>query len=191
MLFKISLSKKSSDKKMNKEEKQYKIELPWGDEAVLNIHLFNSSEHRWKFKHRYTESGEKIGEPKIVNNLSLLVDYLDGVSQECELNMDIIRPENRGKVFFAGVDISPNSHIILGITYEKQESGIYLMTKVDMGRHGVINLKNEKGGLIKAVDFPFPVKDRIENESGFYYVPFLERTGRESSFRFPENYITQ
>jgi len=168
-------------------EQDYSIHIPVASGARLEIRLFNESEHRWFFRHTFQSSvAQRREKPSIVNTMQLCVDYQEGISQECRLSMDIIRPERRGKTYLYGVDVSEGSHLFVTFYYEKQRD-FYRMKKVDMGSR-IVDLDTLGEGLLQRIEFPFPVKDRIENEFGTYKVPFLRKEGEEAFFEFPENY---
>jgi hypothetical protein len=171
--------------------KEYKIGLDLKSGAKLEMLMFSHDEHRWFFKNRYVERVEKKlhEEPDMINDTTLVVDYKDGIAQNCELTMDIVFPPRRRKVFLLGVDVSINSKLNVTFQYDKKE-GFYKMAKVDLGRK-VIDLEKMEQGLMKPVDFQFPVEDKIENKSGEYSFPFLKSDWKIDFFTFPDNYRRQ
>ena len=182
--------------------KNYEVSLDLENDVNLKMLFFDNfgqgwDEHRWIFNHNYKgEEGEK-GKPIITNETKLIVDYKDGISQNCELTMNVYFPERLEKEYFVGVDISPNSHHFLQFLYKKQNNG-FLMDEIRVGvdktikRDEMLEMKNQdKQGLVKLAvfDFPFPLKDLILNDYGKYEVPFLNKENEESFFTFPEEYI--
>lgn len=169
--------------------REYNIRLELASGARLEMLLFSYTEHKWIFTHKFVspERPKGLEEPTLVNDTILVVDYDDGVSQRCNLMMNIIRPDRRRKEYFAGVDISEGSHLYIEFLYEKQAQ-LYRMKTVDLGIHGRVDLDSIGEGLVKHVDFPFPLRDRIEKEFGIYKVPFLKSNLEEAFFEFPENY---
>jgi len=182
-------SEKTSMEEQELSPREYKIELTLEGGANLNILIFNNTEHRWIFKNRYVlrKKDKQRGKPSLVNNTTLVVDYDSGYAQDCNLSMNIIRPDRRGKRYFAGVDISKGSHLFVEFIYEKT-GDLYRMKKVDLGIHGSVDLDSSGKGLVKQVNFPFPLKDQIENEFGTYRVPFLKNDGQTAFFEFPRQY---
>ena len=51
-----------------------------------------------------------------------------------------------------------------------------------------IDLDDLGKGLVKPVEFPFPVQECIENDFGKYKFPFLRSNSEESFFEYPANY---
>jgi hypothetical protein len=172
--------------------REYKVELELASGANLEMLMFSDTEHRWIFKHRYMhpEKRERLEKPTLVNDTTLVVNYDGGVAQDCNLTMNIVRPDKRGKRYFLGVDISEGSHLFAEFIYEKQ-GDLYRMKAVDLGMHGRVDLDSLCEGLVKPVDFPFPLKDSVENEFGVYRVPFLRNDGEQAFFEFPKDYRKQ
>ncbi len=171
---------------------EYGIKLRLDTGATLEMLLFSETEHRWIFKHRcvYPEALERSAQPLLVNHTTLVVDYDGGVAKDCKLSMDIIRPDRRGKTYFLGVDISEGSHLFAEFQYEKQ-GDIYRLKTIDLGSHGRVELDALGEGLVKPVEVPFPIKDRVENEYGAYKIPFLKINGEQAFFQFPRDYRRQ
>jgi len=117
------------------------------------------------------------------------VNYDSGHAQDCNLTMDITRPDKRGKQYFVGVDISKGSHLFAEFVYGK-EGDLYRIKEVDLGIHGKVDLDSLEKGLVKQIDFPFPLKDQIENEFGIYRVPFLKNDEQTAFFEFPRQYLS-
>jgi len=168
---------------------QYKIELGLADGVNLEMLIFGPSEHRWIFYKRFVspENRRLSKDLILVNETTLTVNYDDGLAQKCNLVMNITRQDRKGKSYFLGVDISDGAHLFAEFIYEKQ-GNLFRMKAIDLGSHGKIDVNSLGQGLVRTPDFPFPLKDRIENESGVYRVPFLKRIGEEAFFEFPENY---
>jgi len=167
--------------------REYKVELELASGANLEMLMFSDTEHRWIFKHRYMhpENRKRLEDSILVNDTTLVVDYEGGVAQGCNLTMNIIRPDKRGKKYLGGVDISKGSHLFLEFVYEKQED-IYRMKTADLGAHERVDLGSLSEGLVKPIDFP--LKDRVENKFGVYSIPFIGKDGKQALFEFPEDY---
>ncbi len=171
---------------------EYKAELRLDSSADLEMLIFNDKEHRWIFRHRYThpENRERLEKPTLVNDTRLVVNYGCGIAKDCNLFMDIVRPDRRGKEYIYGVDISKGSRLILEFVYEKQDD-LFRMKTLIVGAGKRVDLDSFGEGLVKPVDFPFPLKDRLESESGVYKVPFLKGNGEQAFFEFPQVYRRQ
>ena len=177
----LKISKEKMEEKIN----EYEINLDLDSGAGLRILLFNDSEHRWLFDYRYTKRPEKLRKPVLVNDINLLVDYMNGVSQKCELSMNMVHPHKLGKDNFLGVDVSKGAKLFVEFLYKK-EKGLYRMSQTRIGNK-ILHSTNQEEGLVKQIDFPFPLKDVVENEFGFYEIPFLDNEGKEAYFQFPED----
>ena len=127
-------------------------------------------------------------EPCLINNISCYVNYLDGIAQKCSLSMDIKRPDKRGKEFWYGIDVSPGSQICLEMEYERQDN-LFVANTGNLRCNGSnLDLLPKTPGLVKPIEFPFPVTDRIEKNLGKFHVPFLRNDGQIDNFEFPESY---
>ena len=167
---------------------EYKIFLDLDNEARLEMLLFSHEEHRWLFRHHFVSpAGRRLGKPDMINDTTLSVNYDNGVAGEINVAMDIVFPKRMGKTFLYGLDISKDSHLFVEFEYEKKGL-LYQMKSIEAGNHGRLDFGDVKDGLVKQVNFPFPVRDRVEIESGTYRVPFLRSTGEEALFEFPEDY---
>jgi len=148
---------------------EYKIELPYG-EASLDIFLFSNIEHRWIFTHNYVKKENNRDSRVILTNKTcLVVNYDQGKVSGIELSMDIKRPDKRGQVYWLGIDISPDSHSFLEFGYEKQ-GNLFRMKTIQAGvgnRFDLDSVLNSEVPMGK-LEFPFPLKDRVENEFGEY-----------------------
>ncbi len=160
--------------------------------ANLDILVFDEPgavQHRWIFKYRYEypEGRQRLEVPELINDTTLVIEYEDGISQEVQLRMNMVFPEKRGKMFLWGVDVSENSILNAEFIYEKQGL-LYRMKTFEWGLGKRMELDKLAPGLVKPVNFPFPLKDRLEPEYGTYKVPFLRTGDEEASFDFPANY---
>lgn len=179
---------------MTREIKDFKIPLKLSSGAYLEILIFDQPEfpdpeHRWIFRYRYVTPAEhRRGEaPDLINRVTFAVDYLDGIAGKCDLSMNMVVPERRGKNYLWGVDVSPNSVLDLNIRY-KNEEGVYRAKVVEEGADVGIELDEREEGLIKPVEFPFPLEDRVEIQHGVYKFPFLLTGDEISYFKFPDKY---
>jgi len=170
--------------------REYHIKLPYR-EAQLDILLFNNADHRWIFTHNYlNRESEKINaKPSLTNKTCLVVDYNNGIVSEIEISMDIKKHDKRGKEYWLGMDISLGSHLFVEFKYEKKGE-LFKMKTILTGAGNRFDLDSltESQLPLRPFEFPFPLKDRIENEHGIYKVPFLTNSNVESFFDFPAGY---
>lgn len=163
--------------------------------------LFNRRQYRWTFSYNYREypKGEARGQPHVVNEICLVVDYLDGLVISCALSMHVIFPARLGKVFAYGADISPGAKTFLQFRYERQalpdkeNKFFFQLVELEIGCGRIIDLRPKAGpgskALMRPVEFPFPVCDRIVAEFGQFQVPFFDNDHHEQSFAFPQSII--
>ncbi len=178
--------------------KTYEIEDEFENGVKRKILLFEDAgqgfdEHRWIFRYNYIAK-EGLEKPILINDINLFVNYKNGIAQKCNLTMNVIRPDKLGKEFFAGVDISPGSKLYLDFLYGKVNDKKYEMSEARIGNEIIerkdSSIDNKKEGLIKVmrINFPFPLKDTLEENLGYFEIPFLKKGGEEDFFRFPNNY---
>ncbi|MBI3334773.1 hypothetical protein HYZ97_04775 [Candidatus Pacearchaeota archaeon] len=172
-----------------RKQNEYEINLELEDDCKLRILLFNGEEHRWIFSHNYTHPARpqpgKV--PRLINATTLVVNYDKGIAQGINLSMKIERPDKRGKAFYLGIDVSPESYYFIEFEYEKQ-GDLFRMSSIEPRLGQKIRLDSLGEGLVKPVQFPFPLEDRVKKEHGEYKVPFLSRQRRISHFVFPAKY---
>jgi len=169
--------------------RDYLIELKLADNVLLKMHLFDNREHRWIFSHRFVkrEQDKALGNPLLVSNTKLVVNYWGGVSKDCSLQVHFVRPDKRGKTFVFGVDISEGSQKFIEFLYEKSDQ-IYRMKEVVVGAKKRIDVGALEEGLVPSRDLPFPLLDEVAQEYGGYKFPFLKEDGGVGFFEFPEDY---
>lgn len=171
-------------------ENGYKISFTQENGADLQLRMYNAHEHRWFFKYRYIEK-ENRHDVKFVNDISLSVNYINGTCTSCDLDMHMIFPERLDKVHIFGVDVSPNSKIFLQLIYKKiqneNESPMLKISSIQIGNK-FIDCDKDTNELIKPINIPFPILDRIIMDFGKYKVPFIKNDGKETYIEFPEIY---
>ena len=96
------------------------------------------------------------------NSIGRLVDF--------SLNVDTVWPKKRGQQYAWGVDISPGSHLFLVFNYVR-EGDAMVLTSVEKGASPPIDLRGGQEGLIKPIEVPFPVLDRVAIEYNECRVP--------------------
>jgi len=179
----------------------YMVEWLLVNGSRVKMLLFNRRQHRLTFSYNYRKypKGEARGQPHVVNEIRLVVDYLDGLVISCALSMHVIFPARLGKVYAYGVDISPGAKTFLQFRYERQmlpdkeDKFFFQLVELEIGCGRIIDLR-PKGGpgskaLMRPVEFPFPVCDRIVAEFGQFRVPFLDNDHQEQFFVFPRSII--
>ena len=157
--------------------KDYEIRLDLRNGVHLRM-LFYDDEHKWIFNHRMIlkEEGDRFRKPALVCDTRLYVGYIEGVSQDCDLSFSVERPDKRGKISFAGMNISPGAHLELEIKYEKQE-GSYRAVEVTRGANDVLKVDG-LAGLVSPNNLPIPLLGTIEKEDGIYKIHFLREINK-------------
>ena len=156
--------------------------------ARLTLLYFSDTEIRWIFAHDYV--GEKLpGQtPDLVNKLRLTADYAQGVlADTLVLSMHVVVPSRLGREYFVGVDISPGAKTYLEFTYRREpdEQGPYVLVEICKGARDRVRLDPSMPGLMRPIEFPFPVPDRLFVEHGRLLVPFLTNNGVVHHFKLP------
>ncbi len=170
---------------------EYRICLDLECGAKMTMLLFNEKEHRWLFEHRYIKSIQRR-DPEVVNKYRLSVDYTNGKAGDLSLLMDIVFPNRRGKTFLFGVDVSDNSRLTVDFSYSPvptSDGFIYKLKGFEIGCGKYVDLENLEAGLVRQIDFPFTVLDRIEPIGGVFKVPFLFSENEERYFVFPRTIL--
>lgn len=166
---------------------EHEIKLALASGATLTILLFSEHEQRWI--HAYDYVGEKApgAVPDIANDVRLAANYDSGVLvPQIVLSMHVVVPARLGQRYFAGVDISPGAKTYLEFTYERtvDTPDKYLLVEVSKGARDRVRLEHAPG-LVRPIEFPFPVPDRIPVEFGKLRVPFLTNAGSVNHFELP------
>jgi hypothetical protein len=174
----------------------YQISLLLANQSHLEMILFSHRHQRWIMTYNYRQypEGQTHGQPDLVNEIKLVVEYLDGVVASVGLSMHVIFPNRLGQVYAYGADISPGAKTFLQFHYEKAvltESShfFFRLIGLEIGCGKKFDLRpsttGQAGGLIKPVNFPFPVLDRIEKDCGQFKIPFLDNNQEIRHFEFP------
>jgi len=166
---------------------EHEIKLLLASGAKLKLLYFSDREQRWIFSYRYgltTRNGEA---PDVVNDVQLMANYECGVlASPIVLSMHVIFPERLGQRYWAGVDISPGAKTYLEFNYERRAEE-FRLAEICKGANQRMQLgEDTRLGLIRQVQFPFPVLDRVCLEFGKYKVPFLTNSGANAEFELPE-----
>lgn len=160
--------------------------------ALMNIRVFDEPgayEQKIWFSYMYrAPQDRKPGEtPDLENKTTLTVEYDDGIAQDCTLDMDAVFPKRLGKVVVRGMDVTPGARINIRFNYKKQ-NGIYRLKMIDCGLGRKKEIPEcEEEGLVKQVNFPFPVRMSVEKVYGGYCFPFLRNDNVFDNFTFMDN----
>lgn len=167
---------------MTRDPLEHEITLGLASGATLKLLYFSDREQRWIFSYTYVGDKAPGKAPDIVNDVRLTANYTDGtIADRFELSMHVIVPERLGQRSFAGVDISPGAKTYLEFIYERDGSA-YRLVEICKGAQDVVRLADQKPAIIRPVEFPFPVPDRIEIEFGTLHIPF--RTNEDTFAHF-------
>jgi hypothetical protein len=187
-------------KKMMPPAREFQLRFALENGADVRVLIFEDlgQRHFFEYIYRLLDVDDEID---LINENKLVVNYVDGIADSCEMSMNIIFPKRRGQRYIYGLDVSKNSKLYLSLEYEKDkgdaykddgnDEGLYFRLKrVGVG-HKVIDVDDgEKGGLVSQQDFPFPVPDIIRMKYGTYKVPFLFRDDDMNvvrNFQFDDN----
>lgn len=179
----------------------YEVAWPLANGSQVKMLIFDRRQQRWIFEYYYREypKGEVRGQPDLVNEVCFVVDYFDGLVISCALTMHVIFLARLDKVYAYGVDISPGAKTYLQFHYQRQvppdreDEFFFQLVELEIGCGKVIDLRPKAGSdaqaLIRPVEFPFPVCDRIATEYGQFQVPFFDNERTEQHFVFPRSIV--
>lgn len=167
----------------------HEIGLELASGARLTLLYFSDREARWIFSYDYVGEKQKPGAaPDIVNKARLTANYAVGVLEPTlVLSMHVIVPSRLGREFYVGVDISPGAKTYLEFTYERSTDtpATYVLVEICKGARDRVRLDRASPALVRPIEFPFPVLDRIAVEHGKLRVPFLTNAGQIAHFELP------
>jgi hypothetical protein len=167
---------------------QYEINLDLANGVKLKIHLFNRLEQRWIFSYFLVKRQTEERKPLVTNDVRLVIDYNCGVATACSLSMNIIIPKRLGRNFLYGMDVSPGAKTYLQFIYEKIETAdpnYFQMVTIEKGATQKIDLKSLAPALVRPIQFPFPLLDKIILQGNIFRVPFLGHDDQDNYFEFP------
>lgn len=166
---------------------------------TLEQHIFGMDEMRWTYQRRFSwEDPEQPHQAHTINEWKLLVDFDRGrLKPRLVVSMHVIVPERLGKQYWLGVDLSPGAKTYLEFYYERPVPlvprpgdddpywkgippenlptipGPFHLAEISRGARPPIDVRDLGPALVKPVEFPFPVLDRIPWQHG-YPIPFLD-----------------
>jgi hypothetical protein len=166
---------------------EHEIRVLVANGASLKILYFSDREQRLIFSYRYVGEKKPGQQPDIVNDVQLTANYECGIlASPLVLSMHVIFPERLGQRYWAGVDISPGAKTYLEFTYERRPAE-YRLVEISKGASQRVKLdEHTRLGLIRQVQFPFPVLDRVPLEMDRFRLPFLTNSGEIADFDPPE-----
>jgi hypothetical protein len=179
---------------------QHKIDLKLASGAQLTLLYFSDRELRWIFAYDYIGEKDPGTAPEVVNKVRLVADYDAGfLTSTLVLSMNVIIPARLGQQFFAGMDISPGAKTYLEFTYERRvgellrEEGAnhdrsgdeFRLIEICKGARDRVRLTGLEPAIVRPIEFPFPIPDRISVDFGTLRVPFRTNQGNVAHFDLP------
>lgn len=172
---------------------EHRIRLELASGASLEMLLFNQHEHTWiqHYHLRRREDEHDHGDVVLFCEQRCVAQYVDGVlGNRITVSMRLVFPQKLGKEFAYGVDISPGAKTYFEFEYQKKGTTFCLVEVIqDSGRPGkrwaVNTPETTEPGLIRQIDFPLPVLDRILYDFGNYAIPFMRDDGSIKNFDLP------
>jgi len=159
---------------------QHEIDLKLASGARLTLLYFSDREMRWIFSYDYLGEKDPGPAPEVVNKIMLVANYEAGLlTSQIVLSMHVIIPERLGQHFFAGMDISPGAKTYLEFTYQAPISDL------DNRVGDAFRLVDIEPALMRPIEFPFPIPDRIPLDYGMLHVPFRTNQGSIAHFDLP------
>lgn len=172
---------------------EHQIDLALASGAALKILCFSDREMRWIFSYNYRGDQRRPGDPPdVVNEVRLTAEYASGLlAPTFVLSMHVVIPSRLGQQFFVGMDISPGAKTYLEFHYHRDDTNgtdrdwEYRLIAIQKGAREQV-LLGEKGAsiLVKQIEFPFPIPDRVEIRDRIR-VPFRLDSGEISYFELP------
>ena len=156
-------------------EQTMDFRLEDGIRLRLLQHSMAESKRIYEYTYRHkTPDGRNVD---VYNEWKLTVPYTNGiVGDKIELSMHIVLPERLGKEFAWGVDISPGAKTYVEFDYRRVNPDEVLspwrLDEVRVGSRKTYRF-DVGPGLIRPVEFPFPVPDLISVEHNAVAFPVL------------------
>lgn len=170
---------------MSRDPIEQEIRLGLASGATLVLLYFSDREMRWIFSYDYVGERDPGTAPEVVNKVRLTANYEAGLlAPQIVLSMHVVIPARLGREFFAGVDISPGAKTYLEFTYERQGEA-YRLAEICKGARERVRVADAGPAIVKQIEFPFPVPDRIAVEYGSLRVPFRTNAGEIANFDLP------
>ena len=178
---------------MNDDQLQHEIDLKLASGARLTLLYFSDREQRWIFSYDYVGEKDPGTAPEVVNQVKLVANYEAGLlTSQIVLSMHVVIPARLGQEFFAGVDISPGAKTYLEFTYQAPISDLdnrvgdaFRLVEICKGARDRVHLTNTEPAIVRPIEFPFPIPDRLPIEHGRVRVPFRTNQGDVAHFDLP------
>ena len=168
---------------------QHEIDLTLASGARLMLLYFSDRELRWIFSYDYVGEKDPGAAPEVVNKVRLIANYEAGLlTSQLVLSMHVVIPARLGQQFFAGVDISPGAKTYLEFIYERHAEEFRLV-EICKGARDRVRLDDAEPAIVRPIQFPFPVPDRLPIEYGTLHVPFRTNQGDVANFDLPTRTI--
>ena len=170
---------------MTEDPLQHEIDLKLSSGARLSLLYFSDRDLRWIFSYDYVGDKHLSPAPEVVNEVRLVANYEAGVlTPQLVLSMHVIIPNRLGKKFFVGMDISPGAKTYLEFTYAR-DGDVYHLVEICKGTRERVRLADIEPAIMKPIEFPFPIPDRVPVDLGRLYVPFRTNAGTTAHFVLP------
>ncbi len=169
---------------------EHQIDLVLASGAGLKILYFSDHEMRWIFSYNYRGERRPGETPDVVNEIRLTAEYNEGrLATNFVLSMHVVIPARLGQQFFAGVDISPGAKTYLEFHYTQCKNAAlkvidYRLVEICKGARDRVRLDINEPAIVRPIEFPFPVPDRMELRDRVS-VPFRLDNGEISQFELP------
>lgn len=160
--------------------------VPWNDTAKLTMKVFADGEGgiggRWIFYYLYRRREDR--DVLVVNETTLIVEYVACVASAVSLAMHVIFPSRLGQQYLYGIDVSPGAKTYLEFNYVLDGERFRLDEIV---KGASTRLRLDDAALMQSVNFPWPVPDSIllDRDFGRYRVPYMRTNGELCAFEFP------
>lgn len=172
---------------------EHEIDLKLASGAALKLLCFSDREQRWIFSYDYVGENDPGTAPEVVNKVRLTANYESGLlTSQIVLSMHVVIPSRLGQSFFAGVDISPGAKTYLEFIYSAPISHVdnrvgdaFRLVEICKGARDRVSLTDTGPGIVRPIEFPFPVPDRLPIEYGELRVPFRTNKGDLAYFELP------
>lgn len=163
------------------------IGLTLASGADLELLYFSDRMMRWIFSYHYVGEKKPGATPDVVNQVRLTADYTVGLlAPALVLSMHVIIPSRLGQRYFVGMDISPGAKTYLELRYERGDGRQeYRLVEICKGARERLRLDNQAPALLRPVEFPFPIPDRLSAEGSHVHVPFRLNSGEIAHFELP------
>jgi hypothetical protein len=178
---------------MTAEPIQHEINLTLASGARLTLLYFSDREMRWIFSYDYVGEKDPGTTPEVVNKVKLTANYEAGLlTSQIVLSMNVVIPARLGQQWFAGVDISPGAKTYLEFTYQAPISYLdncvgdaFRLVEICKGARDRVRVTDIEPALVRPIEFPFPVPDRLPIEYGELRMPFRTNQGDIAHFNLP------